>query len=642
MTKPTTKPASRIGRILYALVVSISLIIIIRNLYQRRLDEELSVAVRTGSVAQVRALLNRHANIGHKLQIPVEDPHAQWYTMLALALFRLGDAEGALRRANGYLASVAAAKSVSSRSAGGSEAPRAAAGTDSDSGRKLTGPGKPKGVMLPMLMGGEAFHLDPEAMRAQREEAEAIACLLITRGAKLTPATGQPSYLMLACRSGNLAVVRCLLSKEPSVDRLDPEQSALAAALGFPRSSGAGMTNDRRGRGDRPSGGLSGYGGGRTPSVRGKVRQEMVLLLREHGAHLTAEHAVALGDRDALRSILAQGGTSDLSALLPPAVQREDLETTGILLEHGANPNLVKEGEESALCLAADRGNRAMVQLLLERGADPNCEGLDGHLPLAVACRQGHLEIAELLTAHGASVNPSGQVTMPLRSALLTQKPEMVRFLLTQGADVNQQDEMGLPLLTIALKDLPSVVPDLLHRGAMVNPRAAMEPSYLNSRGRLPTQPLMAALWYAPRYEQTLLKAGATLGSDRDLILVAAANQGRLDLLPKLLAYGANINGADIDGETALTQAIVHCPEAVSMLLEKGAAPNVVTRAQRTPLQLAALMGNPDATHLLLARHVDVNFRTPRGHTALFYARKHHATPVIALLESAGAHSDLP
>lgn len=54
------------------------------------------------------------------------------------------------------------------------------------------------------------------------------------------------------------------------------------------------------------------------------------------------------------------------------ADQKQALEKVSLLLDRGAKPDIVKHGGETALMLAAGRGNDKVVKLLIEKGADVN------------------------------------------------------------------------------------------------------------------------------------------------------------------------------------------------------------------------------------------------------------------------------
>lgn len=61
--------------------------------------------------------------------------------------------------------------------------------------------------------------------------------------------------------------------------------------------------------------------------------------------------------------------------------------------------------KDTALIWAAEMGSTACAKLLLESGADPNLVEWDGWSPLHWAARNGHLEVTELLLTYGASID---------------------------------------------------------------------------------------------------------------------------------------------------------------------------------------------------------------------------------------------
>src|SRR5688500_2367492 len=66
-----------------------------------------------------------------------------------------------------------------------------------------------------------------------------------------------------------------------------------------------------------------------------------------------------------------------------------------------------------------------------------------------------------------------------------------------------------------------------------------------------------------------------------------AAGNGREAVVEMLLEYGADVNGIDQDGRTALHRAAKLHPKTVRVLLERGANPNVVDSQGFTPLTWA-------------------------------------------------------
>lgn len=78
-----------------------------------------------------------------------------------------------------------------------------------------------------------------------------------------------------------------------------------------------------------------------------------------------------------------------------------DRETMRLLLERGADPNKKQQMDYTALHGAASRGDIEMAKLLIEHGADRNARGSDGLSAADVARKYGKSEFAEWMEAGG-------------------------------------------------------------------------------------------------------------------------------------------------------------------------------------------------------------------------------------------------
>ncbi|HEU4851066.1 MAG TPA: ankyrin repeat domain-containing protein [Telluria sp.] len=130
----------------------------------------------------------------------------------------------------------------------------------------------------------------------------------------------------------------------------------------------------------------------------------------------------------------------------------------------------------TALMMAALKGNRTAALMLIERGAAVNRAGWT---PLHYAAASGQAEIAKLLLERRADIDaraPTGAT--PLMMAAQEGQGEMVRLLLARGANAYLLDNSKRTALRIAeLVDKRSIAADLAaHMAAGTPPKAAPIP----------------------------------------------------------------------------------------------------------------------------------------------------------------------
>lgn len=458
---------------------------------------------------------------------------------------------------------------------------------------------------------------------AYSSEQSQIACLLIQHGAlKDADATQINGYLVTACRSGSPALVRLLLEHGANVNASGPVgnsavEQAIVYAAHVTNLSLDPVTERREAQ--------------RLQAEADKKRQlsvsqEIVRLLKEHGAHLTLWQAARIDDVDALRAALAAGA---------PIESREPSAAWVTM----AGKTSAAQGP-TVLTVAVQAGSLNVARVLLERGANVNVVG-DYSSLLNVAITRQHLEIARLLLQWGADVkrkanSPVNTFYSPLIAACGS-LPQLVPELLQRGADVKAD---GGSALSAAIRGRhPELVQLLLQHGASV-------------RGRAGYDVLDAAIQQQPELVLFFLAQGAdaheTGGANR--LISEAVTHGRTSLIVPLLRAGANIQFHTMYGafgppggiqpmyDTPLIEALGQEPEMTRVLLEHGADPNMPNSQGVTPLLAAAQSGKLEATRLLLARGAKVDEAGKMRHTPLYYARRHKHADVAALLQQAGGH----
>ncbi len=106
------------------------------------------------------------------------------------------------------------------------------------------------------------------------------------------------------------------------------------------------------------------------------------------------------------------------------------------------------------------------------------------------------------------------------------------------------------------------------------------------------------------------------------------------DLIAYLIRKGADVNGSDSHGGTALSRAASMSPDAVEVLLAHGANPDAQDDTGNTALIGAAYAGEERSVRLLLEHRADPRIRNKRGRTAEMAAERSHHPRIAQLLRA--------
>lgn len=175
--------------------------------------------------------------------------------------------------------------------------------------------------------------------------------------------------------------------------------------------------------------------------------------------------------------LLERGADANVSGVFGqmPLHLASEPEIAGLLLEHGAEPDVLDQRGGTPLQIAAANGKTAMIKFLLEHGAAVDLPNEEGGTPLMAACTHGESRAVKLLVEAGADVNHRGHSNRtPLHQAVQgNQKARttIIGQLLSAGADINATDDAGYtPLMDACYNDgSVGIVQTLLDHGADVN-----------------------------------------------------------------------------------------------------------------------------------------------------------------------------
>jgi ankyrin repeat protein len=343
------------------------------------------------------------------------------------------------------------------------------------------------------------------------------------------------------------------------------------------------------------------------------------------------------------------------------------------LLKAGADPNEpLTAARDTALMMAARTGKADAIRLLTEAGADVNAkETWGGTTPLMWAVSEGHVEAARLLVAAGADVNArshyvaaangrgfegrtpianradpkaeefaSGWLT-PLMLAAREGHVELARLLMGAGAAIDASAGDGKTALALAIFNGNYGVASFLVDGkADVNKADAQRFTPLfwavdrRNMETAPNFPWMVSVDPMPLFRK-LLDAGANPNA-----LVNNTPRARMREGSPRIVFA-----------TALMRAAFAADlELVTLLLDRGADPSIISRDGETMVSAAAALGFIHGYHrgkspeerlqvvkLFVRLGNDVNYADDYGITPLMAAGNYGSVPIIQYLIDAGA-----
>jgi ankyrin repeat protein len=117
--------------------------------------------------------------------------------------------------------------------------------------------------------------------------------------------------------------------------------------------------------------------------------------------------------------------------------------------------------------------------------------------------------------------------------------------------------------------------------------------------------------------------------------LMTACVRGALDMIVSLLVSGEEIDWVNSEFETALTYAVVwNQIDAVELLLQRGADPEVPAKPHWSPLMYAANEGSRASVETLLKHGADRERRDAHGRSASDIARDRGFHAVARLISA--------
>lgn len=289
--------------------------------------------------------------------------------------------------------------------------------------------------------------------------------------------------------------------------------------------------------------------------------------------------AAAHGDASSAQNLLDWGADLDVTntvrqTALSSAVQNRHSATTQLLLNRGANPNLIEKNGIPPLVWAVDQWrNPQIVKAMLKRGGNPN-----------------------------SAATPSRRAV--LFSAVVWRDSAIVQLLLNAGAKPDARDsDNRTPLLEAVVNEDILTVKALLSKGANPNvvskhgavPLLATLSSHRRNRDGYSCLPSCV---HERMFRLMMQHGGNTnvLIADGSPALFVAVGSGDERLVKEFVKRGADVNGHDSSGQTPLMFAPDHL---VPVLMALGADANLKSRRGKTAREEALSSGNHHKADLI-------------------------------------------
>ena len=328
-------------------------------------------------------------------------------------------------------------------------------------------------------------------------------------------------------------------------------------------------------------------------------------MARSQGDQTPLHLAAELDAKDCVSVLLAAKAAVEpedgqLRTPLSLACESKAFESAQMLITGGASLSATDKNDTTPLHWMASYGQAsgalALIRLAIAKGADINATNVQMQTPLHFAITKGNVECALALVDAGASLTNEDEMAGTMMHLAMQyagslaegeESLELLQRLLKTArgkADVKSQDrEKRTPLHWAAGKNALPCVSALLAAGADPNARDWAEHTPLH----------WACLSDALESVKALVAAGSKVDAvDRDkrTPLHWAADRGAEGVLHYLVeGTKSPIDSVDYAGYSALHKASARgLVDSVTLLIKKGANPNLAALSGETPVDVAA------------------------------------------------------
>ncbi len=297
------------------------------------------------------------------------------------------------------------------------------------------------------------------------------------------------------------------------------------------------------------------------------------------------------------------------------------------------NPGKILTGEtptqlaDEATELLQKKDTKGFLELLTSQISDPNIVNTKGDPLIVMAATLGNYTAVEELILAGVDVNQTNSFTKDtaLLRSLYNGYTDIAQRLVYSGANINAVNNYKHSPLYVALEKQNLALVDLFLTNGV---KEGLTPSYLLRSAATKNETGVIAM----------LKGGVNpnvANEKGNTPLIISASLGDLASVHDLLAYRADLNAYNKDGNTALIYAArYNHPQVIKMMLlpqtmQTPLDVNAQNKAGETALYWGAAKGNVEVVKRLLAAGADPTIAAKNGLVPAAVAQKNGRTQVL-------------
>ena len=412
-------------------------------------------------------------------------------------------------------------------------------------------------------------------------------------------------------------------------------------------------------------------------------------------------HAISKGRTEIIQFLISSGADLNMkddagNTPLITAVTKSDYNTASLLLKGGAESNARTPDGKSVLLISYEKNRSDIFDILLGAGASSTEKFESGNTLLHMSALGNRLSFINALVKNKADLNT---LNIESKTAIMLASEKgfgnAVKALITGGADVKMKDKAGESALYKCIKTGGEggywCAEYLVKGGAEINDRtgsgtpllheaAALEkynivnlflknggdPNILNPKNETLIMVLSKTQYSGTKDKPKATQAAKLIleltskGSNADIAdkygrtpLDIACRTKNLIVIDALIKGGANVNGADSSGNTALKKTVMDyigdykisdkekkaVTELIDLLIKNGADVNIKDKFGRTALSHVLKEANQknaqkvtDIVPILTARGASPDIKDNEGKTASDYASESKINEIKGLM----------